>query len=562
MGGLRFTAVAGMQRAKEALLLLAVDPSLKGVLIAGGPGTGKSVLARAFGRLMGGCCELPPSITEDRLLGGLNLERVLLTGERRADPGLLSRADGGLLYCDNVHLLNAGVAAQIAGALERAAIRLERDGVSEELSARFVFVGSYDPGAGGVSRSLADCAALHVSEAGTHSAEERLAVLRSNLEEGEDREREERLRALIEEARERLREVEIGPAGERRLIETAQKLAVCGHRGDIYARRAARASAALHARKQVQEEDLEAAVRLVLTPRAVSPPVQRPSPEDAAAQKADSRGDGADEVEVQTVRCEAPAQVFARRPARQAERGRYVRATADAPPQGRIALEATVRAAVLAGRRGPGGRLRVTAEDLRYKRFKRKAGMLVLFVVDASGSMALHRLNEAKGAIVQLLQEAYVHRDRVALVAFRGHDASVLLPPTRSVQAARRMVDAMPAGGATPLAAGLAAALEVARGAEDTLLVLLTDGRANVARAEEVAVRQDLEGVCFAVRSAGIAAVVIDTANGFVSAGEAERLASMLGARYAALPRANARAIVERVNAETAAARRRATKAV
>jgi magnesium chelatase subunit D len=131
--------------------------------------------------------------------------------------------------------------------------------------------------------------------------------------------------------------------------------------------------------------------------------------------------------------------------------------------------------------------VQVTGDDIRLKRFKQKAGRLIIFVVDASGSMAANRMNQAKGALIRLLREAYLHRDKVALISFRGDGAEVLLPPSRSVELAKRALDRLPAGGGTPLAAGLLTALDLAKrerrnGLRHTMLVLLTDGRANVSR--------------------------------------------------------------------------------
>jgi magnesium chelatase subunit D len=194
----------------------------------------------------------------------------------------------------------------------------------------------------------------------------------------------------------------------------------------------------------------------------------------------------------------------------------------------------------------------VRASDLRFKEFKQSAGMLVIFGVDASGSMALNRINQAKGALIRLLREAYLHRDRVALLTFRGDRAEVLLPPSRSVELAKRALDALPAGGGTPLAAGLHAALDLARRARHSnlrqaLLVLFTDGRPNVALGQE-AIWGELEKVCAVLQSEGVASVVIDTSHHTNSSGGAERLAQLLGGRHVNLPRPDAVAVYDAVS--------------
>ena len=243
------------------------------------------------------------------------------------------------------------------------------------------------------------------------------------------------------------------------------------------------------------------------------------------------------------------------------QRGRYARAVIAPSERGRIALDATLRAA--AGKTG--GRDRgfgegkealtskaqfptsILADDLRFKRFRRKQGTLFIFTVDASGSMALNRINQAKGALVNLLQRSYVRRDQVAIVSFRAEAASVLLPPSRSVARARRVLGALSVGGSTPLAAGLFSSLEIARraarqGAHEIVLLLFTDGRANVSllRAVETRdkaarahlIKEEIERLGAALRRAGVASLVVDTQNRFTSRGEGQMLAGALGGRY------------------------------
>ena len=215
-------------------------------------------------------------------------------------------------------------------------------------------------------------------------------------------------------------------------------------------------------------------------------------------------------------------------------------------------------------------RLHLLAEDIRLKQFKSKAGALFLFAVDASGSMALHRMRQAKGAVHALLQRAYVHRDRVALLAFRGESAELLLPPSQSVELARRALDLLPTGGGTPIAAALLAALDVAkqargRGIMQTVLVLLTDGRANVGlrvkgqgpggsgqgpnergqAGAKAAVIEELRVLGQQVGAAGIHALVVDTQRSYLSRGEAHKLAEYLGGEYIYLPNANGEAIAD-----------------
>jgi len=181
----------------------------------------------------------------------------------------------------------------------------------------------------------------------------------------------------------------------------------------------------------------------------------------------------------------------------------------------------------------------IEPSDLRFKEFKHRAGILFIFAVDASGSMAVNRLAQAKGALTRLLQQAYLHRDKVALISFRGRSSEVLLAPTRSVELAKRLVDALPAGGGTPVSAGVIKAIELARlariqGMPRAMLVLFTDGRANVAfdNGTGSTINEELSQLGALLGSENIKSVVVDTKPRFISSGEAEVLARTLGARY------------------------------
>jgi magnesium chelatase subunit D len=250
-----------------------------------------------------------------------------------------------------------------------------------------------------------------------------------------------------------------------------------------------------------------------------------------------------------------------------ARRGRYARADIHSADGSRIALDATLRAAALdvaregkwrqsgSGRElspttlGQSPTIRVDKGALRYKRFKRKAGALFIFAIDTSGSMALNRIGQAKGALAHLLQQSYVRRDRVALLSFRGQRAALLLPPCQSVARARRILDALPVGGATPLSAGISTSIEIIRraaqaGTENICLLIFTDGRGNVPLSagagcdratREKVIGEELERLGAALRQTSVTTIVVDTQNRFVSNGEAQALAQTLGGRHVSL---------------------------
>ncbi len=618
---LRFNEVVGLDVAKQALLFLAVDPSLAGVALAAPVGAGKSTLARAFAALLpddAPFVELPLNVTEDRLIGGLDLEATLARGERVVEAGLLARAHGGVLYIDGLNLLDPGVAAHIMDAMARGVVHVERDGISAVHPARFRLIGAFDPSDGPVAGSLLDRIGLIIPFAPQGDAAIRAEVVRRNLRPAGAAETDEAnddamLRALIELAREQLPQVAIRDEQMEALARLALSLGVEGNRADVFAVKAALASAALAGRADVSDADLEVAARLVLLPRATRSPQpaqveQQPQPAPNLAPNPDHPADDPsntpadqkqtpeqiEELLMSAVEADLPADLsnlpFAtqrrgrtgsRGVALNDRRGRFVRAVPGPLRGHKIALLPTLLAAApwQALRATAGDRLpdavnhpapvvRITREDIRVKRFRDKAGALFIFVVDASGSMALNRMREAKGATVRLLQNAYVHRDQVSLIAFRGRAAQVLLPPSQSVDRAKRELDVLPTGGGTPLASALWLAWQTvrqarSRGVEQATLVLMTDGRANVALdsahpdsgeagpepagADKEQIVRQVQQLARRIACDRINAVVIDTQAGYLSRGEARALAGYLNGRYVYLPNAKAHQIAEAI---------------
>ncbi len=615
---LTFTAIVGLETAKQALLLLAVNPALAGVAIAATVGSGKSTLARAFAALLpegAPFVELPVNVTEDRLLGGLDLEATLATGTRAVERGLLARAHGGVLYADGLNLLDHSVVAHLMETMASGVVRVEREGLSAVHPARFVLVGTYDPSDGEVQRSLLDRIGLIVPFAPQTDARLRAEVVRRNQRRREGaveealpsapvRLRDEAaddethmLRAMIADARARLPQVLIRDEQVQALIQAALSLGVEGNRADVFAAQAALAKAALDGRESVDDDDLRLAVRLVLLPRATRLPeadesrqtkdAQPRAPEEQSQGEQDgpngapsAQSEQLEALLLSAAEAELPKDALSlpfamqrrgcsgsRGAALNSRRGRFVRAVRGDPRGNRIALLQTLMAAApwQAVRRAEtrsGSQLAIRKEDIRVKRFRDKAGMLYIFAVDASGSMAINRMREAKGAAIRLLQDAYVHRDQVALIAFRGSRAQVLLQPSQSVERAKRELDVLPTGGGTPLASALLTAWELARqargrGIAQATLVLMTDGRANVglgsqapesgsgALVDKAALQQEIQQLAALLRADGIHAIVIDTQANYLSRGEAPQLAEWLGGRYVYLPNARAEQIAK-----------------
>jgi len=362
------------------------------------------------------------------------------------------------------------------------------------------------------------------------------------------------------------------------LVVTALQLGVPALRMTLLAVRCARASAALGGRAAVAEQDLSLAARLVLAPRATQipappeqpeEPAQAPPPaQDQQQERAAEKKDGPLEDRVlAAAKAALPANLLAalaagaRQRARQGgSSGARQKAAARGRPVGsrpgalrgaaRLHVLATLRAAAPWQRaRAPApGRIAIERGDFRIRRFKQLSRTTTIFVVDASGSAALQRLAEAKGAVELLLAECYVRRDRVALLAVRGKGAELLLPPTPSLARAKKCLAALPGGGGTPLAAGFSAALALARGivreGQTPLAVFLTDGRANISLSGapgRAGAEADALAAAGAWRVAGYAAILVDTAprpHPF-----ARKLAEAAAARYLPLPSADAGAL-------------------
>jgi magnesium chelatase subunit D len=520
---------------------------------------------------------LPPGIDEGRLLGGIDLPASLSAGRPVHRPGLLSECDGGVILAPMAERMPAPQAAMLAAALDEGVIHVEREGWSAVAPARLALVavdeatGEDAPLCAAIDSRLALSLDLRTIPAGE--------TIGSRLPERDE----------LAAARRRMAAVALGDAALAGLATIAAALGIASVRAPLLAARVARAVAALRGGDIVEEQDVEAAVRLSLLPRALAWPAEEaaedasppPPPEAGEADEAQRPADDrpmADRV-IASVASTLPADILERlaaglimkraqdRSGRKGEARRALRAgrpagvSQDRRSGARIALIDTLKAAAPWQRLRREGwsspqeppRVIVRPDDLRRRRLVRRARTTTVFAVDASGSSALHRLGEAKGAVETLLAACYVRRDEVALIAFRGRSAELLLPPTRSLTRARRALAVLPGGGGTPLAAAIALAEavagQVARRGDRPVVVLLTDGQANVALdgsgGRQVA-SAEAEEAARRFAQAGHAALVIDSSP---RPGEASRkLAAALGSRYLALPRADQQAIAQAVS--------------
>ena len=611
-GGVRVRAHAGP--ALDAWLAL-----LKG-LLAGRPWT-----------------RVPVSISDERLLGGLDLPATLAAGRPVLQAGVLATSDNGVLILPMAERLSGGTAARIAAALDRREVLLERDGLCDRRPARFGVV-LLDEGLAddpGVPQALADRLAFDIdlrSVAPSTAMDERLPS--TGIISGD-----------VIAAAERLAGIGAPDAATAALCATALTLGVHSMRAPLLALAVARASAALDGNQDCSEDDVQIAASLVLAPRATQwPAAPQDTADDAVPPEQDDSEDGTDDQPPQAAappeteppredrddidaggadesrdnpdlddatraaqqerlqsamedrvleaaQAAIPAGLLARllsgaalpraaagRAGAQTaggQRGRPVGSKRAPPTSGqRLHLIDTLRAAApwqrlrqaavasAASAAGSTPRVQVRAEDFHVRRVRQKSATTTVFVVDASGSSAMHRLAAAKGAVELLLADCYVRRDQVAVIAFRGRQAELLLPPTRSLVNAKRRLAGLPGGGGTPLAHALDAATEladsIARRGQSPLLVLLTDGRANVARdgsgGRERALQDAIQsGRQLAQRQWPV--LLIDTSP--KPQREATELAQAMCAHYLPLPHAGAERLAQSVRSSLQSGARR-----
>jgi magnesium chelatase subunit D len=599
-----FSAIVGQHTLKRALLLGVIHPALGGVLIRGTKGVAKSTAVRALASLLppldarAGCpfhrapaedipdwplppespvvhcplplVELPLGATEDRVLGTLHLEKAL-RGERVFEPGLLAAAHHGILYIDEVNLLPDHLVDVLLDAAASGVHRVEREGLSLTHPARFLLVGTMNPEEGELRPQLLDRFGLVVDVTDLRELSERAEAVRRRLafegnpaafvQEWHQADREEATRVC--RAQGLLSRVHLSDAHLKAISERCVAAGVEGLRADLTLSRAACAWAAYQGRTEVTTDDLEAVAELALAHRRTTPPEPPEGPgtkrEGQGAKSAfngSAAATSAAGARSEVLRSSGPYMAGIRPPAAalglSTQRGRWRQGrnfqgrnevSWGFRPGGSFALAATIRAAApyqQDRRQDSEGPLILRPDDLRVWRRRASAGCLLLFLVDASGSMAAwQRMRQTKAAIMALLRQAYRQRDLVALMAFHHATVDLVLPPRRGLANACRALEALPVGGTTPLAAGLGECRLLIRALRrkqpqlPTWTVIFTDGRANIGTTSGDPWQDALE----AGRRLGseTTCLVVDTEGGWPRFGRAGELACVMGASHLAL---------------------------
>jgi magnesium chelatase subunit D len=590
--------------------------------------------------------QVPLNVMEDRLIGSADLEESVKTGKSVFSPGLLAKAHRGVLYVDDINLLDEETANILLNVVTEGKVVVEREGISLTYPCRPLLIATFNPDEGELRDHLLDRiavalsadaevmevksrveavdAVLGFSPGGKQASPEAEKALEEAVENEED------LKTAIVFAREFIRDVTLAPSQIQYLCEEAIRAGCQGHRAEIFACEVARASAALEGRS-VTSEDLRLAVKLAIAPRGtfintpmdqdqmMPPPPPPPPPppmdqqndeseneEEQEEQEEEDQQDEPDDEEnndqpdvpdvpqefmfdIDATPMDPDLIDFAGRQRSgkgggrglifSQDRGRYIKPMLPKGKVVRLAVDATLRASApyqksrrerAKGTKLEGRGVFIENSDVRVKKMARKAGSLIIFVVDASGSMALNRMNAAKGAAMSLLTEAYQSRDQICLIPFQGERADVLLPPTRSIAMAKRRLEAMPCGGGSPLADALQTAMLTGINAQKTgdvgkvVVVCISDGRANVPLcvskgevfdpdADEDSKdgkpsRQYLKDEVLACAKQlgvlpGFNLLCIDTENKFISTGVAKDIADAAQGKYHQIAKADGKAI-------------------
>jgi magnesium chelatase subunit D len=604
-----FSAVLGQDRVKMALILNIVNPNIGGVLISGEKGTGKSTVVRGLPGISKSkdVVELPLNITEDRLVGSIDLKKAIVNGEKGFERGILYKAHNQILYIDEVNLLSEHIVNILLEVMSRGVNVVEREGISYSHPSKFILVGSMNPEEGILRPQLLDKFGLYVEAKGVTDIEKRMKIIKMCMDYENNpvkfslrwKEENNRIKEKIDLAKGIMQNIKIDDGSLVFAVSLAEEGNCAGHRGEIILIETAKAIAALNQRKSITKKDIEEAASFVLPHRlkdsitleTKAEPLDDNKIEDiendmssdnnhnetisvypSLESSLEKESDLSNQEEIKesiedivqgnqplSINIDFTNQVLNEGSGKRSkvktnsQKGRYIKYTF---PKGKvkdIAFDATLRAAASKqkNRDKNGLAICIKQEDFREKVREKQTGATILFAVDASGSMgAKRRMGAVKGAVLSLLNDAYQKRDNIGIVVFRKDKAEVMLNITRSVDLAEKCLRNLPTGGKTPLAAGLYTSYQILKTDKiknpDSLqyLIVVSDGKANIPLKTKNSL-QDVFDIGEKIRNDGIKTMVIDTEDNYIEYGFAKDLAEKMDSDYIKINR------ISKTNVET-----------
>lgn len=614
-----FTAVIGQEKMKKALLLNIVNPKIGGVLINGEKGTAKSTIVRSLGNIMNGennVINVPLSVTEDRLLGSIDLEKTIQNGEVYIEEGLLKSANKKILYIDEVNLLQDNIVDTLLDVCESKINIIEREGISYSHESDFILVGTMNNEEGQLRSQFLDRFGLYVNVTSSKDVNERVSILKL-LEEYEMSptdfikkyiKEEIKLKNRIDNAKLILPKIKISDEQLQEMINYCLDYNIQGHRGDLVIKETALAIAALDQRYYINSEDIREASELALMHRMKNKNEddnkdnnnsndnnqeqnnsnqnnkdkdknknenkQNKDKSNSKHSQENNTNDRSDSMQskVFAIGEDFKIRTFSHKNDRtyrngqgkrtrtktNSKSGRYIYPTMQRKNND-FALDATIRAAAPYQKYRDKKNLAISIEneDIREKVRQKKVSNLIVFVVDASGSMgANQRMIETKGAILSLLKDSYVKRDKIALVSFRKDKGEVVLPPTTSVERGYKLLETMETGGKTPLNSGISKGYEIIKRELSKnpnilpMMIIISDGKGNVSLDKNSKPKEELMQIAKSVKEQKkINSMVIDIEKkGLMSFGIAKELAKNLDAQYIKIDDLKSELIVNSIN--------------
>lgn len=613
-----FSAIYKNENLKEAIILNLINPKIGGLIIDGDCGSGKSRIMRSVANITDlKITDIPSNISEDRILGSIAVDKVLSDGNIVFESGVLASANGGITLTDDISFMSENIADILQTAMSDKVIRIEREGISHIDKTEFIYFATINLSLYTLKRSLLESFGMYARTDRIKDIEGRMEIIKinegwshnSNDSNKEYAETDREVVRLIFESKERLKRITISDEIYKKISEKCIEENVRGNAVDMTMCESVKAVAALHGREHIIEDDIEEASFFVLPHRKRmsnqseeqtennknnkgeddkesnqndrqddtdentkentreheekdsqnSPDINGKSM-GKAVEKTDEVGKAFNVINLSHSSDKKNRSLSGRRTESKTDKksGRYINAVQNSNTND-IALDATIRAAAPFQkiREKNGMAIAIHKSDIREKVRQKKVANLFIFVVDSSGSMGVvKRMTEAKGAALSLLKDAYVKRDKVCMVTFSGDEASVVLPPTRSVERGYKLLENIKTGGRTPLNSGIEKGLRIIQNELRQnpqimpLLILITDGKGNVSIDKEKKTNLELSELGEKINKIKcIESIVIDIENSsLMSFNLAKKLSDLINAKYYKLDEIKAGEILNIVN--------------